>query len=182
MLYIMNSSLKYQGLRLGDSKDMAVGPSFLPWIVCLWAFIQANFLLTFVNWIGAIWSRVFKLARNIISIVSLRLDPLLFKLGDNHLVGWLSLVRHRVHVTYYVFPPVQFNVLLTFVLYHVCSFLAYQRKLWIKTTNNYLILHNWLPFLFVLTKDKFFLLFFYRFQALGPLHVCLHFFQLLLIS
>lgn len=39
MLYIMNSSLKYQGLRLGDSKDMAVGPSFLPWIVCLWAFI-----------------------------------------------------------------------------------------------------------------------------------------------
>ena len=114
-----------------------------------------------MNWTGAIWSGFFKLARNIISIVDLRLDPLLFKLGDNHLVGWLSLGKHKVHVAYYVFSPIQFNALLTFVFYRTCSFLAYQGKLWIKTTNNYLILHNWLPFFFVLIKYKFFILFFY---------------------
>ena len=66
---------------------------------------------------------IFKPIRNITSIVGLGLDPLLFKLSNSHLVGWLSLDRHRVHVAYYVFFSLQFNALATFIFDYACSFL-----------------------------------------------------------
>ena len=75
------------------------------------------------------------------------------------MIGWVSLGRHRVHLAYYMSSYFQINTFATLFLI-VCSFLAYQGKLWTKTTDNYLILHSWLAFFLLLTKDKFFILFF----------------------
>ena len=114
MLCISNSSPNYKRLRLGDWNDMDDVHNILLCVVCLWAFIYAIFVFTFMNWINVFRPCFFKRIRNFISRVGLGLGPLWCKLGDSLLIGWVYLGRHRGHVAYYVFSHLQFNALATF--------------------------------------------------------------------
>ena len=97
----------------------------------------------------------FKRTRNFIFVVGLGIGPLCCKLGNSILIGWVYVGRHRGHVAYYVFSHLQFNAHAAFVLYYACLFLTYQGKMWIKTSNNNLILDNWHVFFLLITKSLF---------------------------
>ena len=97
----------------------------------------------------------FKRTRNFIFVVGLGIGPLCCKLGNSLLIGWVYLGRHRGHVACYVFSHLQFNAHAAFVLYYACLFLTYQGKMWIKTSNNNLILDNWHVFFLLITKSLF---------------------------
>lgn len=76
------------------------------------------------------------------SVVGLGLSSFWCKLGNSLLIEWVYLGWHKGHVAYHVFFHLQFNALAAFVFYCTCSFLTYQGKLWIETSNSNLILHN----------------------------------------